>query len=354
MNIYKTYMFNLKNILRIFTHDLNNVRKNWVALVIIGGLVFLPSLYAWLNIYASWDPYGQTDRIPVAIVNEDEGETVRGEDIDVGGDLVDTLKDDDSMDWQFLEQDEAMDELEKGDLFATVIIPKNFSENLGSVIQEQPEKASVEYYVNEKLNAIAPKITEKGASVIVEDISNNFISTVNGVIFDMFNDIGIKLEEDLPDIKRFENYVFDIEEKMPDIHTLLYESLTDARSAQGILSKAKDNIPTAERVIEEGLHMVDEAGDIIQTAEEKISDISPEFKSHLEKAQDITTELDGFIEHIETDVVDFTKSEQLKEKLTEYLNESHEHLETIEETFEMLINQLKESEDLDEDLIAQL
>src|SRR5699024_12707469 len=84
---------------------------------------------------------------------------------------------------QFLEQDEAMDELEKGDLFATVIIPKNFSENLGSVIQEQPEKASVEYYVNEKLNAIAPKITEKGASVIVEDISSNFISTVNGVIF---------------------------------------------------------------------------------------------------------------------------------------------------------------------------
>src|SRR5699024_12700541 len=88
------------------------------------------------------------------------------------------------MDWQFLEQDEAMDELEKGDLFATVVIPKNFSKNLGSVIQEQHEKATVEYYVIEKLNAIAPKITEKGESVIVEDISSNFISTVNCDNFD--------------------------------------------------------------------------------------------------------------------------------------------------------------------------
>src|SRR5699024_11923811 len=126
-------------------------------------------LYAWLNIYASWDPYGQTDRIPVAIVNEDEGETVRGEDIDVGGDLVDTLKGDDTMDWQFIEQEEAMDEVEKGDLFATVIIPKNFSKNLGSVIQEQPEKATVKYYGYEKLKAIAPKKTEKTASVHSKD-----------------------------------------------------------------------------------------------------------------------------------------------------------------------------------------
>ena len=150
-------MFILKNVWRIFTHDLKNIRKNWVALIIVGGLIFLPSLYAWLNIYASWDPYGQTELIPVGIVNEDEGETVRGEEIDVGKELVDTLKDNKSLDWNFLKRDEAMEKLEKGDLFATVVIPKEFSKNLGSVIEENPEKATVEYYVNEKLNAIAPK-----------------------------------------------------------------------------------------------------------------------------------------------------------------------------------------------------
>src|SRR5699024_11666164 len=88
--------------------------------------------------------------------------------------------------------------------------------NLGTVVDVHPEKAHVEYYVNEKLNAIAPKITEKGASVIVEDVSSEFISTVNGVIFEIFNNIGLELEADLPDIEQFEDYIFTIEKKLPD------------------------------------------------------------------------------------------------------------------------------------------
>src|SRR5699024_2733753 len=149
---------------------MKNIGINWVAAVLIGGLVLLPSLYAWFNIAASWDPYGQTDQIPVGVVNEDTGANVRGKDIDVGKDLVETLKESDAMDWQFVNREKALDKVEYGDYFAAIIIPEDFSENLGTVIQDDPEKATVEYYVNEKINAIAPKITEKGASVIVEQI----------------------------------------------------------------------------------------------------------------------------------------------------------------------------------------
>src|SRR5699024_12254665 len=184
-------------------------------------LVFLPSLYAWLNIYASWDPYGNTDQLPVGVVNEDKGEVVRDEDIDVGEELVDTLKDDDSMDWTFTDRESAMEQLEEGDLFAFIVIPEDFSKKLGTVVEAHPEKAKVEYYVNEKLNAIAQKITEKGASVIVDDISSNFISTVNGVIFDMFYDIGLELEEDLPDIERFEECVLEMEERLAEVDKTL-------------------------------------------------------------------------------------------------------------------------------------
>src|SRR5690625_758998 len=341
MNIYKTYVFNLKNILRIFTHDLNNVRKNWVALVIIGGLVFLPSLYAWLNIYASWDPYGQTDRIPVAIVNEDEGETVRGEDIDVGGDLVDTLKDDDSMDWQFLEQDEAMDELEKGDLFATVIIPKNFSENLGSVIQEQPEKASVEYYVNEKLNAIAPKITEKGASVIVEDISSNFISTVNGVIFDMFNDIGLELEEDLPDIERFEEYVFEMEERLPEVHKTLENSLNDANEVQSVISDAQGKIPEAKDILGNGLTTIDETTAYLNQAEDRLNEMSPKIKEDLQTAKNTADDINTLMDDIESVDVDFEEGKKIKEDINEKVTNSIERIGSVENKLNNVLEQLK-------------
>src|SRR5699024_5258981 len=182
----------MKNSFKIFFRDLKNIGTNWVALVILGGLVFLPSLYAWLNIGASWDPYGQTDQLPIGIVNEDVGEMIRDESVHAGDEIVDSLKDNDSMQWHFLDQDKAMDQLRKGDLFAVVVIPEDFSKSLGTVLQAHPEKANVEYYVNEKLNAIAPKITEKGASVIVEEVSSTFISTVNGVIFEVFNEIGLE------------------------------------------------------------------------------------------------------------------------------------------------------------------
>src|SRR5699024_2773966 len=127
----------------------------------------------------------------------------------------------DDFNWQFVDREKAMDEVRFGNYYAVIIVPENFSETLGTVITDEPEKAQIEYYVNEKINAIAPKITEKGASVIVEQISSQFIATVNGIIFEIFNQIGIELEADLPDIKQFESYIFTLEENLPEIHDLL-------------------------------------------------------------------------------------------------------------------------------------
>ncbi|HLR70654.1 MAG TPA: YhgE/Pip domain-containing protein, partial [Pseudogracilibacillus sp.] len=211
----------MREIWNIYRLDLKNIVTNVSVLIVIGGLIFLPSLYAWFNIKASWDPYGQTDQIPVGIVNEDEGATVRGESIDVGAELVTILQENDAMDWQFVDYDKAMSEVEYGNYYAVMVIPANFSEKLATVVSGNPQKAEMEYIVNEKINAIAPKITDKGVSVIVEEISSEFVSTVNGVIFDMFNQIGLELEEEYPDIQQFKEYIFELEESLPGIHDVL-------------------------------------------------------------------------------------------------------------------------------------
>ncbi len=93
--------------------------------------------------------------------------------------------------------------------------------------------------MNEKINAISPKITDKGASTIVEQTSSNFISTVNGVIFDMFDKIGVELNENLPDIKKFEDYIFTMEEKLPEVHDLVSNGLQDTKNAQSIINEAQ-------------------------------------------------------------------------------------------------------------------
>lgn len=334
-------MFILKNIWRIFTHDLKNIRKNWIALIIIGGLIFLPSLYAWLNIYASWDPYGQTERIPVGIVNEDEGETVRGEDIDVGKELVDTLKDNNSLDWKFLERDEAMEKLEKGDLFAAVVIPKSFSKNLGSVIEEQPEKATVEYYVNEKLNAIAPKITEKGASVIVDDITSNFISTVNGVIFEIFNEIGLELEKDLPDIKQFEDYVFELEKRLPEVHKTLKNSLDDANAVQGVIFDAQQKIPDAKNILSNGITTIDETTAYLNQAEDRLNEMSPKIKEDLKTAKTTADDINSFMEDIESIDINFEEGKNIKKDINNKVTDSIERIESVENELNAVLEQLK-------------
>src|SRR5690625_623180 len=227
----------MRNIINIYMLDVKNMMTNWVILIIIGGLVLLPSLYAWLNIKASWDPYGQTNQIPVGVVNEDEGAVIRDERIHVGNDIVDTLKENRNFNWQFVDRHTAMKEVEYGNYYAVIVIPKEFSTMLGTVISKHPEKAQIDYYVNEKMNAIAPKITEKGASVIVEKISSQFIATINGVIFDMFNQIGLELEADLPDIKQFEKYLFTLEAELPSIYDLLVSTNDDGTKALQMIEK---------------------------------------------------------------------------------------------------------------------
>src|SRR5699024_958638 len=240
---------------------LHSIASQIMTVVVIAGLIFLPSLYAWLNIKASWDPYAKTDQIPIGFVNEDVGAVIQGEDVHVGNDLEEQLSEDANFSWHFIDREEGMEGVKYGDYYATIIVPENFSETLGSVITEKPEKAEMEYYVNEKINAIAPKITDKGASVIVEEISSQFISTVNGIIFEMFNDIGLELEESLPDNEIFEGNVLGLEEQLPVIHDKLDEIDGQLSVANNYVAEARKYILQAKELIDTGKQAV---GDINQ------------------------------------------------------------------------------------------
>lgn len=328
----------MKNSWVIFKTDIQNISRNWVAAILIGGLVFLPSLYAWLNIYASWDPYAKTDQIPVAIVNEDTGAIVRGEQLNVGNQLVDTLKDNRDMNWSFTSRKSAMEQVEYGDFFAVIIIPNNFSEKLASVVSDNPQKADIEYYVNEKINSIAPKITEKGATVIVQKVSSQFISSVNGVIFDLFNDLGIAIESDLPDIQNFENYVFKMEKELPTIHKLLTGVKNDASSAQKIISQANSMVPRAEQITTEGLSSIEKTIDFLTKAQNRLNELAPVVENDLEKVSEIAQSTNEFIQNVQNVQLDFTELDRVKEDLDNKINYNIQTVDSIEKD----LNWLKE------------
>lgn len=329
----------MKKSWNIFSRDGRNLFTNYVALIVIGGLMILPSLYAWFNIEASWDPYGKTDQLPVAVVNEDEGATIRDESIDVGGDLVKELKKNDDMDWHFVNREKAMDKVEYGDYFAVIVIPKDFSQKLSTVIEDKPEKAKLEYYVNEKINAIAPKITEKGAGAIVDKITSSFISTVNETIFDMFNELGLEIEGDLPDIKNFENYVFEAEERLPDIGKTLNDSLSDAEKAQGMIDDAQSMIPEASRVTNEGLETIDNTTAFLDKAEKRLDEIAPQVQKDLEQAQSTSKKINDFLQSVQTSDIDLSQGDTISNDVQKQVDSTIQNIESIESSLQQVKEQ---------------
>ncbi|CAM4372058.1 phage infection protein [Bacillus manliponensis] len=271
----------MKQIWRIYTTDIRNVTKHWAAIVIVLGLAILPSLYAWFNIEASWDPYANTGEVPIAVSNEDKGTNLRGKDINIGNEVVDSLKKNKSLGWQFVDEEKAIHGVEHGDYYASITIPADFSEKIATVISDEQKKPEIQYYVNEKVNAIAPKITVKGATGITEEISKNFVKTANAEIFKIFNELGIDLETNLPSIEKVKELVFKLEGKFPELYELVDTALTDAEKAEGLVKTAQDVLPTVESVIRDGQQMTKNLDAFFVTNEQVLQDAPATIKRDL-------------------------------------------------------------------------
>jgi len=328
----------MRNGWKIFTQDIKSICTNWVAAIIIAGLIILPSLYAWFNIKASWDPYGQTGQIPIGVVNEDKGAEVRGKKIEVGDELVQTLKNNKKMGWRFVNREKAMEKLKYGDYYAVIVIPENFSKRLATVISKKPQKAEIDYYVNEKINAIAPKITEKGASVIVQQISSNFISLVNKTIFDIFNELGIELQKDLPDIKKFESYLFTIESNLPEIYQLLNDTTNDANRASQLIIKAKTILPQVKEATNKSLRTIDDTSQFIDQAEARLDEMKPIIEQNIAKIIKLHDKTNELIQNIDLSTIPTDKEQSLSRTIIEKNESIGQAIETIETT----LNNLKD------------
>lgn len=173
----------MRNIIAILKCDLSRVRGSVVALIVAVGLVAVPTLYAWFNIAGSWDPYGNTGNLKVAVANSDEGYMsdlipVR---VNIGDTVVSALRENDQLDWRFVSESDAVEGVRSGEYYAAVVIPENFSSRMMTVFSNDVEHAEIVYYENQKANAIAPRVTDKAASTVRQQIDETFAKTISDV-----------------------------------------------------------------------------------------------------------------------------------------------------------------------------
>lgn len=330
----------MKNILHIYKTDLRNIITNPAAIIVILAVVILPSLYAWFNILPSWDPYSNTKDVSVAVANLDKGAKVEGKDLDVGAKVIEQLKENEKLGWRFVTKDEAINGVNHGDYYAAIVIPEDFSEKISSVISDHPEKAQLDYYINEKINAISPKVAGAGASTLVSNISSNFVETANKAIFDIFNDVGLKLETNEPDIKKLRDNIFKLEEKLPEIEKLMKTGQVDIIKAKDFISKAESAIRVIKRYENRPDSVITDAENMLDKGSDSFHKEVPVVKDNLRKLQGVATDTSKVVENIMNSDFDLGKVE------TELAKKSVE----VESGMNSLQNLITTVEDVDRNL----
>lgn len=173
----------MKRAFEIFRRDVNRLSHNMVAMIVTIGVCLIPSLYAWFNIAANYDPYANTGNIKIAVANADKGteNELIGE-LNVGEEIVQNLKKNDSLGWKFTNKEKAVEGVKSGKYYAAIVIPEDFSASLVSILSGDMKQPQFEYYLNEKKNAIAPKVTDTGASTIQTQVNEEFIAAAAGSV----------------------------------------------------------------------------------------------------------------------------------------------------------------------------
>ena len=188
----------MKTVWKIFVRDVQRLSHNVIAIIVIIGMAVIPALYSWFNIAANWDPYGSTSGIKVAVVNQDTGYhmvEMGPVKLEVGQEIINNLRENEQIGWTFTDYNTAMSGVRAGEYYAAVVIPEDFSQKIASFLSDDIANPQIDYYVNEKKNAIAPKITDNGISVIQQQVNSTFISVATETIASILNLSAEQLDE---------------------------------------------------------------------------------------------------------------------------------------------------------------
>ena len=284
----------MRNIWNIFRADWRRLTASVVAVVVLLGLCLVPCLYAWFNILSNWDPYGvaSTSRIKVAVASEDQGYQVMGLELNIGELVLQGLESNDQMGWVFVDDaDTALSGVESGEYYAALVVPEEFTGDFVSILTGDLRHPQIQYYENEKKNAIAPKITSKAKTAVQEQINTTILEkvadalTTAGSVFramgldgrDIADGLLEKLSAAQRDMDELAQVLRSLQDVMDGADSLLAASaitITDARSTMG---DASETVGSTVRLIGSGLDAADDASAdllrVLDAADDTLSDL---------------------------------------------------------------------------------
>ena len=273
----------MKNIWKIFQRDMMRIRNNVIAMVVIVGISVVPCLYAWFNIAASWDPYSNTGSLKVAVASVDEGYegSLIPLEINIGDQVLSALRENTQMEWVFTTEDKATSGVKSGKYYAAIVIPKDFSDKMMSVFSENVEKPEITYYSNAKENAIAPKVTDKGASAVQRQVNEVFIETISNTTLTVLQAVSNMTEAS------------GAETIVANLNTNLNQIAGDLSASAGLLQSFSDMTGSAQKLL-------DSTTEFLQTAQQQSANSKQAFQDTGKTFSSLDDALDAAAEGVNT------------------------------------------------------
>lgn len=294
----------MRNIWTIFKDDIKRVSSNVMSMIIVIGLVVMPSIFTWYNVIACWNVFENTGNLTVAVANVDEGyeSDLLPLRVNVGEQVISELRANDEIDWVFTSEDDAIDGARSGRYYAAVVIPQSFSRDMLTFYSDDVEHAQIIYYANEKKSAIAPKITDKGADSVSYQVNEVFAETLSELALGIADSLSSYAADadTTSQIAVLADHVRSLADQMDQVSSVLvlYGSLANTssdliNSSTSLVATARDE---AKDLMNTAPGEAESINSLVDTLKHSVSGLSSAMESTNQDLTDISTQIDSLFD----------------------------------------------------------
>lgn len=305
----------MKRAFEIFRRDVNRLSHNMVAMIVTIGVCLIPSLYAWFNIAANYDPYANTGNIKIAVANADKGtENEFIGELNAGKEIVQNLKENKDLGWKFTNKEKAVEGVKSGKYYAAIVIPEDFSASLVSILSGDMKQPQFEYYLNEKKNAIAPKVTDTGASTIQTQVNEEFIAAAAGSVSKILGQTAEQMGTQIDQAQ--ENLITKmqtVEKNLEEYQAVLENLNKTIDGSDDLISGTQETLDTLKGAAVSGAKSINQGTDILSSVRNSVGALSTGLSEGLTQGADT---LSGISSAVGTDLGKLNeKVQNVNEKL---------------------------------------
>ena len=237
----------MRDALSVIKNDFSKLRRSVMASCLVLFLILIPLLFTWFNVLAAWDPFGNTKDLKIAVASEDEGYTSDffPIEVNVGDQVLSQLRANEQMDWVITNAPDAIEGTKSGEYYASIILPESFSDDMLTFYANGSQPAEIVLHTNEKKNALAPTIANKGAEGLSASISETFTRTVGDVSLGLVTSLS-----DFLDKGETQDALNRIEARAENLQTQLRNGARTARTMGDLTESAIPLLESAQRIID--------------------------------------------------------------------------------------------------------